>query len=136
MGGSAVRGVIPEVSIPKLGGGTSSSSSKYPANLCRASAPSRTFPSSENTEDDLRELIVSCAADVMRSRNDSQSPQASGPADSPDSWICWRNFFCVDSSRSLSVSNTKLRGDRRFDLILICSSATRRRWSVSNWALR
>ena len=186
MGGSAVRGVIPEVSIPKLGGGTSSSSSKYPANLCRASAPSRTFPSSENTEDDLRvrffparveialkagpELlvnkcvetrsqtsltlassaslraletaffreryrglspfslawrrllmrsatpggspsrrfrgattpIVSCAADVMRSRNDSQSPQASGPADSPDSWICWRNFFCVDSSRSLS----------------------------------
>ena len=51
---TAVRGVIPEVSIPKLGGGTSSSSSKYPANLCKASAPSRTFPSSENTEDDLR----------------------------------------------------------------------------------
>ena len=54
MEGSVVRGVIPDLSIPKLGCGTSSSSSKYPANLCRASAPSRTFPSSENTEDDLR----------------------------------------------------------------------------------
>ena len=53
MGGSAVRGVIPDVSIPKLGRGMSSSSSKYPASLCKASAPSRTFPSSENTEHDL-----------------------------------------------------------------------------------
>ena len=44
---------IPEVSILDFGCGTPRSSSKYPANLCKASAPSRIVPSSESTEDDI-----------------------------------------------------------------------------------
>ena len=56
-GGSAVSGVSFDVSIYVLGGGTSNSSSKYPANLCNACGPSRSWPSSDSTMDGIRGCV-------------------------------------------------------------------------------
>ena len=49
----AVRGVISDVLISKVGRGTFSSSSKYPTHLYKTSSPFRTFTSSQITKHDL-----------------------------------------------------------------------------------
>ena len=76
---------------------------------------------------------VSCAADVNRSRNDSQLPASTAPTNTPNLKNPRRNSCTVDSSISFPMSNTcRLRGGRRLDLILNWSSATKSLWSVPN----
>ena len=68
---------------------------------------------------------VSCAADIRRSRYDSQLPASAGSVER-------RSFSRVGSFCSLPMSNTGPPDCQRFDLILIWISTTSNRWSVSN----
>ena len=79
---------------------------------------------------------VSCAADVIRSWNDSQLSASAASANTPDLWNSWRNSSTVDLSLSFLMSKLGLpRDDRGFDLIPISSSATRSRCVVPAFSL-